>query len=105
MWVWLIYTRGVLKQAVKLESTASAVTNTVGLEASFSTTLSVQRIGVLKCMYFDNNYYKVTCTYHSNKWTTLFKTISGENPAYRQRIVRSPVFGLGMSRNAQNSLS
>ena len=86
MWVWLIYTRGVLKQAVKLESTASAVSNTVGLEASFSTTLSLQRIGALKCMYFDNNYYN----YHSNKCTTLFKTISGENPAYRQRIVRSP---------------
>ena len=30
------------------ESTASAVSNTVGLEASFSTTLSLQRIGALK---------------------------------------------------------
>ena len=46
LWVWLIYTRAVHKQAVMLESTASAVSNTVALEASFSTTL--------KCMYFDN---------------------------------------------------
>ena len=39
-----------------LESTASAVSNTVGLQASFSTTLSLQRKGALKCMYmyFDN---------------------------------------------------
>ena len=37
-----------------LESTASAVSNTVGLEGSFSTTLYLQRIGTLKCMYFDN---------------------------------------------------
>ena len=37
-----------------LESTASVVSNTVGLEGSFSTTLSLQRKGALKCMYFDN---------------------------------------------------
>ena len=102
MWVWLIYTRGVLKQAVKLESTASAVSNTVGLEASFSTTLSLQRIGALKCMYFDNNYYKVTYIIEINGPPSLKLFL---NPAYRQRIARSPIFGLGMSRNAQNSLS
>ena len=49
-----MYTRTVHKQAVMLESTTSAVSNTVGLEASFSTTLSLQRLGALKCMYFDN---------------------------------------------------
>ena len=46
------------KQTVMLESAVSAVSNTVGLQASFSTTLSLQRIGALKCtcmyMYFDN---------------------------------------------------
>ena len=39
-------------QAVILESTASAVSNTVGLEPSFSTTLSLQRIGALNVCYF-----------------------------------------------------
>ena len=33
LWVWLIYTHAVHKQAVVLESTASAVSNTVGLKA------------------------------------------------------------------------
>ena len=48
-----------------LESTASAVSSTVGLEASYSTTLSLQRINAI---------YKV-------KWTTIFKNIFGVNPA------------------------
>ena len=47
------------KQVVMVESTASAVSNTVGLKASISTTLSLQIIGAPKCMYFDN-IYKVT---------------------------------------------
>ena len=43
------------KQAVMLESTASAVANTGGLEAAFCTTLSLQKkalVGALKCMYW-----------------------------------------------------
>ena len=61
-----------------LENTASAVSSTVGLEASFSTTLSLQKKSALKCMYFEITcIYKVT--YHRDH---LFKNISGENPAY-----------------------
>ena len=44
----------------------SAFSDTVGLKASFSTTLSLPHVGALKCMYFDN-IFKVT--YHSNKCT------------------------------------
>ena len=55
-----------------LEGTASAVSNSVGLEAFFSTTSS-QRIGALKCM------YEVTYMYHIIL-TTLFKNI----PVYKQ---------------------
>ena len=47
-----------ISRLLGFETTASAVSNTVGLEPSFSTTLSLQRIGALKCMYFDN-----TCIY------------------------------------------
>ena len=36
-----------------LQSMACAVCNIVGLEATFNTTLSLQK-GALKCMYFDN---------------------------------------------------
>ena len=70
MWVWLIYTL-----AVMLKTTASAVSTTVGLQASITTTCT--KIS-LKCMYmYLTNNYKVT--YHNDKWIALFKNISGEN--------------------------
>ena len=43
-----------VQQVVMLQSMACAVRNIVGVEASFNTTLSLQRKGALKCTYFDN---------------------------------------------------
>ena len=56
------------KQAIMLECIV------VILLLLFSTTLSLQGKGALKCMYLHNTIKLL------NKWTTLFKNISGKNP-------------------------